>query len=152
MAWFSVAGKKSAIAGGIEGDAIRQGGDAGYDEKGRKYLGAINKTVQELTKDLPSDANVSVSGSISHSGTSVDITVDIHANHPDLGADTGYTEPDSIGDTDGSRNNHPNADTRDEEKVNASKQGSESDPFATAEPTPPTSRDPVTDPAVPRGQ
>lgn len=152
MARFSIAGRKGNLAGRLSSEAVRQAGDTGYDEAGRKRLDAVSEAVDKLLEDLPADANLSIAGSISQTRGVVDIQLEIHGNHPDLGQDTGYVEPLSIAEADGSRNQHPNADKRDEAKVEASKQGQPSaDPFATATPAFQTSRDPVTQPTSPAG-
>lgn len=124
MPRFQISGQKRNSLRQFEARALEQGGDNGYNAAGRNYLTKFAKSVQEALKDVSDDANLTIAGSVDQSGPSLDIVIEIHANHPSLAAvpDASlYTEPTAVHNPDGSRGVHPNADTRDQELVNASK-------------------------------
>lgn len=84
MARFAVSGTKENTLRQLEAKAIEQGGDRGYDERGRKLLKGLVDSIKKATEDVTNESNLSVQGTINQTGNAVSIDIHIDANGPDL--------------------------------------------------------------------
>lgn len=175
MPRFMTAGKAGAVRGSVQRTILDQGGAAGYTEQQRPLVDQVAKSIEDVLAKLPGDGHVSLAGYITHTGNTLDALIEIHANDVNLALDTGYTEPKSVagnkqiagaGASQEGNVRDLSASSRDAQasvqqanttqKFPASPFGAPSpDQIGTGKRTEVSevqiSRDPVTDPAVPRG-
>lgn len=94
---YQISGQAQNTIPQFMGKALQQGGDGGYNKAERHYLGSIAEALKSALSKLPSDANLTLVGSFSQEGQALDITLEIHANHPRIGDGGLYEANDGTG-------------------------------------------------------
>lgn len=90
---YQISGQAQNTIPQFVGKALQQGGDGGYNKAERHYLESLAAGLKDALSKLPGDANLTLVGSFEQSGQALDITIEIHANHPRIGDDSLYGEP-----------------------------------------------------------